>query len=412
MIMALMVLGTTSAFAGDSAPLKSILAAKSYAEAANLLKSNLSQLANAEEKAKAYNKLVDLALQKVADEDNKKVMAGIAISAKDAPSVDDAGLYQALYNAFESAYQCETYDQQPNAKGKVAPKFHKKNQDRLNNRRLDLINAGVFYQEKENKAEQFKFLDMFVESVEQPLFSDAEKGAVEDNIGNIAFYSAYNALLEKQYAKAEHYATYSLNDSVQSENAYVVLMSAMQNQLSTRQDTLDYAKKLEKMYQENPDKPVLFESLCAAYSSLEDTQALKKLIADKLTKDPKDWAALSYRGQMAQNEKRIDDAIKDFTLARESAPDNAFVAAALGICYMDKARQVEQDEQDSNNRISAATEAKRNELLKQAVVNFEDARKLDTNLDYRRNWAYNLYNCYYVLYGENDARTKELESLQ
>ena len=68
MIAAMMLLGTSAAFAGDSEPLKAILKAKTYAEAEQLVKSNLSQLANDAEKAKAYNKLVELALDKVSKE--------------------------------------------------------------------------------------------------------------------------------------------------------------------------------------------------------------------------------------------------------------------------------------------------------------------------------------------------------
>ena len=55
MIAAMMLLGTSTAFAGDSDALKAILKAKGYAEAASLVKSSLSQLASDAEKAKAYN---------------------------------------------------------------------------------------------------------------------------------------------------------------------------------------------------------------------------------------------------------------------------------------------------------------------------------------------------------------------
>ena len=68
MIAALMLLGTSAAFAGDSEPLKAILKAKTYADAETLLKTNLNQLVNDAEKAKAYNKLVDLAMEKVTKE--------------------------------------------------------------------------------------------------------------------------------------------------------------------------------------------------------------------------------------------------------------------------------------------------------------------------------------------------------
>ena len=68
MIAAVMFLTTSAAFAGDSEPLKAILKAKTYAEAQELVKANLNQLANDAEKAKAYNKLVDLSMEKVSKE--------------------------------------------------------------------------------------------------------------------------------------------------------------------------------------------------------------------------------------------------------------------------------------------------------------------------------------------------------
>ena len=67
-VAAMMVLGTTSAFAGDSDALKAVLKAKTYAEAEALVKQNLGQLAGDAEKAKAYNKLVDLSMKAFNDQ--------------------------------------------------------------------------------------------------------------------------------------------------------------------------------------------------------------------------------------------------------------------------------------------------------------------------------------------------------
>ena len=135
MMMALMVLVTTSAFAGDSPALKAVMSCKTFAEAEVALKANLSQMVSDAERAKAYNKLVDLAMKKVDEETNKQAQAQIMTDPADAPKVDEEGLYLALFNAFVNAQECDQFDQKPNEKGKVSPKFHKKNQDRLNNRR-------------------------------------------------------------------------------------------------------------------------------------------------------------------------------------------------------------------------------------------------------------------------------------
>ena len=64
MFAALMLFATSTAFAGDSEALKGILKSKNYAEAAAMLKSSLGQLVNNAEKAKAYNHLVNLAMEK------------------------------------------------------------------------------------------------------------------------------------------------------------------------------------------------------------------------------------------------------------------------------------------------------------------------------------------------------------
>ena len=61
-IMAMLVVSTATAFAQDA--LKTILKSKDYSEAKSLLTSNLSTL-TAEQKAKAYNKLVELSMVKV-----------------------------------------------------------------------------------------------------------------------------------------------------------------------------------------------------------------------------------------------------------------------------------------------------------------------------------------------------------
>ena len=46
-------------------------------------------------------------------------------------AVDNMGMAVALKNALLDAEQCDKYDALPNAKGKVAPKFHKKLQEAL-----------------------------------------------------------------------------------------------------------------------------------------------------------------------------------------------------------------------------------------------------------------------------------------
>ena len=156
-IAAMMVLSTSAAFAADSDALKAILKAKTFAEAQSLIAS--SALANDAEKAAAYNKLVDLAYEAFDEQRSNLQDNEMAKSMGQAPSktVDDALMYNSLQQAVEAALESYKYDQMPNEKGKVKPRFAKKNAERLYPARPFLINGGGFFQSQD--AELFQFIN-------------------------------------------------------------------------------------------------------------------------------------------------------------------------------------------------------------------------------------------------------------
>ena len=119
-MMAVMFVASATAFAGDSDALKAILKAKTYAEAEQLVKSTLDQLASPAEKAKAYNKLVDLAMDDF-DAQNAIVTENQVNKqmGKEEKPVDMNIMNNGAYNALCAAMECDKYDQQPNEKGKV-----------------------------------------------------------------------------------------------------------------------------------------------------------------------------------------------------------------------------------------------------------------------------------------------------
>ena len=112
MIVALMAAAASTAFAGDSDALKSILKAKTYAEAVSLVNANLGQLADNAEKAKAYNKLVDLAIDKVSKEQSVIASNQMAeqMGTGKVEQYDTVGFYDAVLDAFKAANECEKYD--------------------------------------------------------------------------------------------------------------------------------------------------------------------------------------------------------------------------------------------------------------------------------------------------------------
>lgn len=114
----------SAAFASDSDALKAITKEKDYAKAVELVKSSLGHLANSGEKAKAYEHLTRLALQKF-DKENAIQAANMQaqITKQKVQPYDTLGFYQAAYDATQNALECFKYDAEPNEKGKVKPRF-------------------------------------------------------------------------------------------------------------------------------------------------------------------------------------------------------------------------------------------------------------------------------------------------
>ena len=166
-VAAMLVLGATSAFAGDSDALKAVMKAKTYAEAEALLKQNLGQLANDAEKAKAYNKLVDLGMK--AYNDQQSIMQTNQIMKKNDP-IDENAMNEGAYNALMNAIECYKYDQLPNAKGKVAPKFGG-NAARVWAARVQLVNAGQTAAQNNKADEVLKYWGAFLDTDSEPLFA-------------------------------------------------------------------------------------------------------------------------------------------------------------------------------------------------------------------------------------------------
>ena len=212
MMMAMMFVASATAFAGDSDALKAILKAKTYAEADQLLKSSLDQLSNDAEKAKAYNKLVDLAMDQFNAQSTIQTETQVAKQmGKEEKPVDEKLMAEMAYNAIIAAQECDIYDQKPNEKGKVAPKFGMKNAQRLwNGPRNALVNAGQEALSAQDNATARKYWQLFAESNEFPFFKACDREAQKPYFGQVARFAAIFAYQDKDMDKALQLADIAL----------------------------------------------------------------------------------------------------------------------------------------------------------------------------------------------------------
>jgi len=398
MMMAIALMASTMTFAGDSDALKAIMKAKDYAEAAQLLKQNLGQLADNVEKAKAYNKLVDLAMAQVQKETGTiaENQAALQLGTGKEKSYDTLALADGICYAIEAAVECEKYDQLPDAKGKVKPKFGEKNAQRIWAVRPNLVNIGQEQAQKGNDAGVLKYWGAFVDSGEEPLFAAMDHNAEKEYVGQVAFFAGRYAYQAGQIDRMNKYFEVAKRDPEQKSEAVNFQLYVMRQQLKTREDSLQYVNQLKAMYEQEPENDVVIDGINGMYEGMKDKEAQKAFLDNHLAKYPNSFTALANKGLMAVNENNAEEGAKWLRKASEAKPDNPVVWTYLGACL-------------SVLAANATDDATSQKEYDEAIQAFDRAKELDPDKT-QANWGYNRYQAYYGRYGADDPKTKAAEA--
>ena len=391
-----MMVASATAFAGDSDALKAILKTKSYSEAEALVKANLGSLTNDAEKAKAYNKLVDLALAQFDAQSTIQTENQVAKQmGKEEKPVDEKLMSEMAYNAIVAGLECDKYDQAPNEKGKVAPKFAAKNAQRLwMGPRNQLVNAGQDALTAKDNATARKYWTLFVESDAAAMFKEQNREPQKPFFGQVARFAAIFAYQDKDMAKALQLADVALKDPQEYENALNLKLEILGDGLKTKDDSLKYVENLKAIYAEHKVNGVM-EKLYNTLLGIGQAAEADKILDDALAADPNNFVALADKGLSLLQAQKAEEAIKYLQKAYEVKSDNAIIATYAGTAYVVQAQNIEDP-------------AKKKELYKKAIELFDRAKELDPDM-LQAKWGYNRYNAYYNYYGENAPETKQAE---
>ncbi len=397
MIVALMAAAASTAFAGDSDALKSILKAKTYAEAVSLVNANLGQLANSAEKAKAYNKLVDLALDKVSKEQGTITSNQMAqqMGTGKVEAFDTVGFYDAVLDAFKAANECEKYDQMPNEKGKVKPAFHNKNVQRLVGYRTRLIDGGIYFQNHDMK-KAFAQLAEYVDSHDAPLFKDEVAKTPDENYANMAYYAARFAYLNQDMENVPKYADIAGKDEKLASDATVLKLAAIQQGLKTREDSVKYVSRLETDYAANPKNEMVLGTLLSMYGSLGMNTEMNSLIDKVLAADPENFTAWATRGQNAMFSEDWDLAISSLEKAIAKQPESAVALSMLGASLINKGAQAQEKVAGRGGQIPATAKDQILPFYNKAKEYLERAKAADPT-EAQSKWSYALDRCEYLI---------------
>ena len=307
-----------------------------------------------------------------------------------------AAMNEGAYNALVAAQECYKYDQLPNAKGKVAPKYTS-NKDRVWGARIQLVNAGQDAAQKNQPENVLKYWGTFLDTEDAPIFADKtkEKEGEKEYLGQVALFAARYAYQAKDMARCEKYCDIAMKDDNQKKDALNLKLYTMKDGLKSHEDSLAYTNKLKDLYAQDKSNDVILDNLNSMYSSMRMTQEQLALLDDALAANPKNFVALADKGMYYIGQNDADKAIKCLQGALEVRPENVGVMTYLGACLNVKAANL----QDPNGR---------KVVYQEAMKHLDKAKELDPEKA-QANWGYNRYQAYYGYYGPNAAETKQAE---
>ena len=402
MMMAMMLVASATAFAGDSDALKAILKASDYAQAQALVSSSLAQLANDAEKAKAYNKIVDLACEKF-DKEEKTKLTNAAMQKNDPVDID--GMIAAGQVALSAAMECDKYDQLPNEKGKVAPKFHEKNIARTKSMRLSLLQETEKLVNEQKSKEALDIFDLYISTSKSDFFKGIQGVATDDpNMGYAAFYGGQSALRLENYAKAKEMFKVGVRDTSKQISEYSMegLLQSMRNCVKSPADSAQYISELTELSNEMPANERVYAILSEAYMNKGEQTKVIELADQRIAKFPDSQLPYVYKGILFMNDRKFDEAIAEY--AKVKADNSLIYLNAVynsAVCKYNKASEFNDTKSDlRTGRLKPADQEQFMNMLKDAQGDFEKAKEIDPEQKTVK-WQYLLHNVY-TLTGQKD----------
>lgn len=406
MMMALLAAATTTAFAQADVVknAKKILDSGNVEEAIKAIQPALNAGTD-EEKAAAWNLLSAAHFKKFSDIQGKKLEN--QVKQLNEP-IDEAGMHASAVAALEAALKCDEYDNKPNDKGKVKPKFRAENQKIYQNGRLNCINAGQYLYNEKDYTGAFKAFALYVDSGDSPLFTGLDM--TQDQYKHeVAYFASLSAYQGKDYSNVIKYAQIAAQDEAKAKDATEILVFSKRETMKTQQDTLEYVDMLKEACQKFPEDNRYSAWIGDYYLNSNKPDELLQWAEGEIAKNPGDKFGYTYKGEALRLSGKFDEAVECYKKAFEIDPTYIAAAYQAGVSLNSKAIELKDQLADKKTgKLTVENANKIKAILNDAKVYLEKVRELDPDRK-TVNWAYALYQMYYSL-GDNE-KANELESL-
>lgn len=384
MMMAVAALFAASANAQTDI-VKMVKKAKTYDDAMQLVNQGVTTLSN-EDKGKVFTKVCDLAAKEFSSEGDKYIKKDINPEGFDANKV-----YSAARNFINSAITLRHID------SKATVKYI----DQINKARAILLDAGQEGLDTKDYEKVLSNLGLYVDGAEIVYDGKVE---MDPNAAQIAYFATYGASEMNDFKNVQKYSMYALNDSVYGATSMHLLLTAMEKQVKTNEDSVKFVQTIKGYVGKYPggkaDDAVLGK-IVMFYSKPQHAGEVEKILNDAIAANPNNKMAWALKGQTELYKMNYDAAIAANKKALEIDAKYTQVRFNLAASQKEKAMSII-DKAGGN----MTEEAKA--LINEALANFNIIREQDPNHELVQ-WKYPLAQCYYIL-GDN-AKYEEIQAL-
>lgn len=364
--------------------------------AANALKvATSNELVNQD----AYVWFVSASAKKaVVDNENRKRAEGAAF--------DEELMYSYVYELYGDLENCEKYDNMPDAKGRVKPKYKDFIKIAFGQEYGQFYNAGAYYYGKDNYRKAYDLFKMFIDANDR-LVKEGLIGNDTVNVPVAAFNMSLCGMQLEDYDMVLSHVDIALTNSSTATNAYRFKSAAY----AEKGDTATWLDMCKEGIKKFPTDLYYSQSLIHYYDSRNQSEELGKLADELMVSDPTNPLFVYLKGYIAHQKEDIDTAIEWYEKTLEVDPNYENALSNLGRCYLVKAQEYSAA-QSSTKVTDKKKIAEDKKILDgyytKAMPLLEKLRQIAP--DKHELWLVNLTNCYYNL--QLTDKLKELEAIQ
>ncbi len=320
-------------------------------------------------------------------------------SAQKAGTQADAILIGAsALKAYDYYMQAYEVDQQPNAKGKIAPKFEGRIKESILKfyNRYYFVNLGANLYNGQQYTEAIKAFDTHLNIINLPFIAGTKECPVVDSIYHqVEYFSAICTQLSGDENGAIAKYEKIKNNGYEESRIYQFLY----NLYVSRKDTVNYLRVLEDGKKRFPNEFFYLGTLINYYLDNNQRQKASDALEEAIQQDPTNPKYYSTKGDLLFDAKQIDEAMRYYDKAIEMAPESSDAWFNKGRALNNVAFSMDQRINYISDQKMYNEEKKRvNAKFKEAMSCLEKAKELnDENED-----ALKLLRSLYFRFSTND----------